>query len=464
MPESPRECLKNSTAWFAPVLHWEVSIRVQPMKILSLTAGAARMYCGSCLRDNALAAELVRQGHEVRLQPLYTFTRTDEPNVSQPLVFLNGISVCLDQQAAFFRRPHPLLDRLWDAHWMLKLASRSSITVDPHQLGAMTVSMLRGENGYQRKEILKLADWLRHLDPPDLAVLPNSLLSGLAGTLRAALGRPVCCTFQGEELFIDQMPEPYRTESLDLIRANAASIDGFAAVSRYSAAYWIGRLGLPEAKMRVVPLGINLQDYPAARPARAGGPFRVGYLARIAPEKGLHLLAQSYRLLRSEAEFGPAALEVAGYLAPQHREYLHAIEREMKDAGLAGEFHYHGELDRAQKVEFLHGLDVFSVPAVYDEPKGISVLEAMAAGVPAVLPRRGAFVEWVEQTGGGLLIEPADPGALAEGIGRIRRDPALAAALARAGAQAVRERFTVAHMAGRALEAYRAIAATTAHA
>src|SRR5512132_4240144 len=123
------------------------------MKILALTAGAARMYCGSCLRDNTLAAELKRQGHDVILQPLYTPTRTDEANVSEPRVFLNGIAVCLEQEAAFFRRKHSLLDRLWDAPWMLKLASKTSIQVDPHRLRAMTVSMLRGEDGNQLKEI-----------------------------------------------------------------------------------------------------------------------------------------------------------------------------------------------------------------------------------------------------------------------------------------------------------------------
>src|ERR1039458_4844942 len=104
----------------------------------------------------AFTAELKKQGHDIILLPLYTPTRTDESNVSEPLLFLNGISVCLDQQAAFFRKSHPLLDRLWDAPWMLKLASRSSIDVDPHLLGGMTVSMLRGEDGFQLKEIPKL--------------------------------------------------------------------------------------------------------------------------------------------------------------------------------------------------------------------------------------------------------------------------------------------------------------------
>ena len=58
------------------------------MKITYITAGAGGMYCGSCIRDNALAAALTERGHDVTLLPLYTPTRTDEENVSQHRVFL----------------------------------------------------------------------------------------------------------------------------------------------------------------------------------------------------------------------------------------------------------------------------------------------------------------------------------------------------------------------------------------
>jgi len=67
------------------------------VKVLFLTAGAGAMYCGSCLQDNALAAELIRRGHDVVLLPLYTPTLTDEPNVSLERVFLGGISVYVQQ-------------------------------------------------------------------------------------------------------------------------------------------------------------------------------------------------------------------------------------------------------------------------------------------------------------------------------------------------------------------------------
>jgi glycosyltransferase involved in cell wall biosynthesis len=433
------------------------------MKILAFTAGAARMYCGSCLRDNTLAAELKRQGHDIILLPLYTPTRTDEPNVSEPRVFLNGISVCLDQQAAFFRKTHRLLDELWDAPWMLRLAARTSIRVDPRLLGEMTVSMLRGEEGFQLKEIRKLTGWLRGEAPPDIVTLPNSLLIGLARPIREAVNRPVCCTLQGEEFFLSQLREPYRSEVLGLIRAKLDHVDGFVAVSQYSADYWRRHLGIPERKMHVVPLGINLEGY--ERGGRAPGkPFTVGYFARVVPEKGLHRLAESYVRLRRETDFSGAALEAAGYLAPEHHGYLRGIERRMKDAGLAHEFRYRGVLDRARKIEFLRNLDVMSVPSTYDEPKGIFLLEAMASGAAVVQPRRGAFPEILERTGGGVMVEPDDPASLADAIYRLWKAPELVAELGRRGAQGVREHFNAARMAARALEAYGIIATAGVHA
>jgi glycosyltransferase involved in cell wall biosynthesis len=398
----------------------------------------------------------MRQGHEVLLVPLYTPTLTDEPNVSHRSVFFGGISAYLEQHWKLFRRPLGPLDRLCDSRWALKLASRSSSAVNPRLLGEMTVSMLRGEEGFQQKEIRKLTQWLRGEAPPDIITLPNSLLIGLAHPIRQAVGRPVCCTLQGEELFISQLEEPYRTQSLDLIRAKLEHVDGFAAVSQFSADSWRRFLGIPEHRMHVVPLGINLEGYEAGPRPRAGG-FRIGYFARIAPEKGLHVLAESYLLLRRESDIGGASLEAAGYLAPEHRGYLRDIERRMNDAGLSKEFRYRGALGREQKLEFLRSLDVLSVPCTYDEPKGIFLLEAMASGVPAVQPRRGAFPEVIERTGGGLLVEPDSTTDLAQAIHRLWKDPALAADLGRRGAEGVREQYSAARMAARALEVYGSI-------
>jgi glycosyltransferase involved in cell wall biosynthesis len=430
------------------------------MKILAITAGAAQMYCGSCLRDNALAAELIRRGHDVLLLPVYTPTRTDERNVSANKIFFGGISVYLEQHVSLFRTSPKFLDRLWDSTTAIRLASRRSIAVDPAQLGALTVSMLKGEEGHQRKEIDKLVAWLREEPAPDLTVLPNSLLISLARPIKEATRCPVCVTLQGEDLFIANLPGEDRRAALALIRANVAHVDTFIAVSDYYAAFMCQLLHIPTEKMRVVPLGINLEGY-APRERATGenrdSPFVVGYFGRVAPEKGLHVLAEAYKILRARKEPGVARLEVGGYLAPEHKNYLHEIERGMRAAGLADEFHYRGALGREEKINFLRGLDVFSLPATYDEPKGLSLLEAMACGVPVVVPRRGAFTEVIERTGGGLLVAADDAKALAEGILAIKHDRARAAELGRAGAAGVGAHYSVARMADRALEVYESV-------
>jgi glycosyltransferase involved in cell wall biosynthesis len=414
------------------------------------------MYCGSCLRDNAMATELLARGHDVMLLPVYTPTFTDEPNVSDDHVVLGGISAYLEQYVPVFRNTPGWLDRLWDSKAVLSLASRHSISTNPQMLGEMTVSVLKGENGFQRKEIEKLIGWLKEHDTPDVINLPYSLLLGMAGPLKRALNVPVLCTLQGEDLFLDNLQEPYRSESLQLIRAQIEYVDSFLSVSEYYAEFMPGYLGIPREKIHVVPLGINPQGF-ELRDSNRSGPLTVGFLARIAPEKGLHVLAEGYRILRQSGALPEARLETAGYMATDCKPYLVEIQKRLKAAGLDGEFHYRGVLDRAEKIAFLRKLDVMSVPATYDEPKGVSLLEAMACGVPLVQPRRGAFTEIVEKTGGGLLVQPDDPQSLADGILKLVKDKRLADELSANGFRGVREHYTAANMADRVLEVYESV-------
>lgn len=423
------------------------------MKILAITAGAANMYCGSCLRDNALAAALIAQGHDVTLVPLYTPTLTDEPNVSRKRVFFGGVSVYLEQHLAAFRLTPAWVDSLWDSWPVLKAASRRSIAVAPRHLGELTISMLRGEDGAQRKEFHKLVKWLRSEPLPDVVSLPNSLLIALARPLKEALGRPVVCTLQGEDLFLEGLGEPWRGQALDLIRAQVDSVDAFVPVSHYYAGFMSRYLGIPESKMHVVPIGINLEGYGTGFRFRTNC-FTVGYFARILPEKGLHVLCEAYRQLRRETDFSGATLEAAGYLAPEHRGYLRGVEHQMKQWGLGNEFRYRGVLDRVHKVDFMRSLNVLSVPGSYVEPKGIFALEAMANEVPVVEPRHGVFPEMIKNTGGGILVEPGSVDTLAEGIFSLWRDQEHADELGRRGAQGVREHYSAAHMAQRAVEVY----------
>jgi glycosyltransferase involved in cell wall biosynthesis len=414
------------------------------------------MYCGSCLRDNALAAALLARGHDVVLTPVYTPTRTDERNVSQAQVFFGGISVFLEQQVPLFRHTPRVFDRLWDAPWVIRLASKRQIKVNPRSLGDMTVSMLRGEHGFQAKEIAKLLDWLRTERPFDVINLPYALLLGMAEPLRRELKAPICCTLQGEDLFLDGLGASHREQSLQLIQSASRFVDAFIPVSRYYLDYMPEYLGVPREKMHFVPLGINMEGY-SPRPPRRDPVFTIGYLARIAPEKGLHVLCEAYRELRRTPGVQPSRLVAAGYLPPEHQSYLDEITSKMREWGLEQEFEYRGEVDRTQKRDFLQSLDVFSVPATYEEPKGLFLLEALANGIPVVQPRRGAFPEIVNNTGGGLIVDP-DPKALAAGILELWRNPERAAALGTAGAAGVREHYDVGRMAEAAEQVYRSIA------
>ena len=433
------------------------------MRILSITAGAAGMYCGSCSRDNALAVELLARGHRVTLLPLYTPTNPDEPNVSRDRVLFGGISIYLQQYLALFRKTPWFLDRLWDSPRVISAFASRSLSTDPKMLGDMMVSMLEGDRGLLRKEFAKLLDWLADEPTPDVINLPNSLLIGLARPLREALKRPVCCTLQGEDLFLEGLIEPYRSKAIELIRRQVAHVDSFIAVSDYYVPVMAKLLGIPASRIAVVPLGINMKGY-EHRPASSArdGVFRVGYFARLAPEKGLHFLAEAYQLFRRRVSDigqtqGPIKLEAAGYLGRAQEGYLAEVRRQMASAGLAQEFAYHGAVDRNGKLSFLRSLDVLSVPATYDEPKGVFLLEAMASGVPVVQPRRGAFTEIVEKTGGGLLVAPDDPAALADGLYELWTDRAKADALGALGFQGVRAHYSVERSTDRLMDVYESL-------
>jgi glycosyltransferase involved in cell wall biosynthesis len=419
--------------------------------LLIVTAGAGGMYCGSCLRDNALATELMARGHDVSLLPIYTPTLTDEVNVSGERVFFGGISVYLEQHVPLMRHTPAVLDKLWDAPSVIRAFTGRSVSVDPAFLGELTVSTLKGVDGHQDKEVRKLIAWLRQQPAYDVIVLPNTLLLGLAPALKEALGWPICVTLQGEDLFIQGLPEADRAEAMRLIAQHAPAADAFISVSEYYADFMAEYLKLPRARIHVAPLGITLDGH-APRTAGRREPFTIGYLARIAPEKGLRLLAETYRVLRQERGLGEARLEVAGYLSAEHATYLEDIEKQLADWGLEGEFRYHGVVDRKEKIGFLQGLDVFCVPSPYAEPKGLYLLEAMANGIPVVSPRHGALPEMIERTGGGLLAEPGEIGSFADQIHALWKDPERANALGSAGARGVRQYYGAGSMADRVLE------------
>lgn len=411
------------------------------MRIVYLAAGAAGMYCGSCLHDNTLAAALKEQGSDIWLVPTYTPLRTDETDVSQRRVFYGGINVYLQQKSALFRHTPRFIDRLFDSPTLLDWVSRRGISTDPADLGDMTVSMLEGEVGRQRKELTKLVDWLANEARPAVVHLSNSMLIGMARDIRRRVGCPIVASLSGEDIFLEKLPEPHYSAARQLLRERAREVDRFVALNNYYARFMAGYLGVESERVVVIPHGLNLAGHgrEAAPPAR--DEVTIGYFARVCPDKGLHLLIEAFLLLAEDQSLPPLRLKAAGYLGAGDRAYLRELERRILSSRLSDRFEYAGELDRQQKIDFLQSLDVMSVPTVYRESKGLSILEAMANGVPVVLPEHGTFPEMIADTGGGLLFEPHCPHDLATKLRQLILDRSTREQLGQRAQQAVHERY-----------------------
>lgn len=419
------------------------------MRIAYITAGAGGMYCGSCMHDNTLAAALQALGHDCILVPTYTPLRTDEPDVSVRRVFFSGLGIYLEQNYPRLRTMPSFLRRWLSSPGLLRLISSISLSVRPEELGDLTVSMLKGPGGNQRQDVLDLVEWLANELRPDVVVLSNILIAALTPVLKERLPIPVLCTLQGDDIYLDWLPEKHRQECFALIRDLTLHIDGYLTTSNYYADFMTGYLGLVRERITVVYPGLNLAGFDgiAAGPSHADNPVTIGYLARICPEKGLHNLIEAFSKLRRRPGLPPLRLKVAGYCGHRDKPYLKELRSRAVRENWAELLKIVGEVTHAGKVAFLRSLDIFSVPTTYREPKGLYLLEAWSCGIPAVQPQHGSFPELIARTGGGLLVPPGDASALADGLEDLIRNPEQRRRMGQQAQQAVREYFHAQRMA-----------------
>ncbi|NBC11579.1 MAG: glycosyltransferase [Planctomycetes bacterium] len=471
------------------------------MRIVFLTPGTGNFHCGSCLHDEALARALRRLGHEAHIVGLYLPLMMDQRDAEQgPAVQMGGVNLYLQQKLPWLRYV-PLLRRLLDAPALLKLAADRADLTSPQQLGRMTVEMLRGMDGRTAHELRRMIDHLQHAaHRPGVVMLNNALLLSLAAPIKDALGCKVACTLQGEDTFLDGLPEPWRSDAWAQLRDAAGACDLFLPVSEYYAGVMRPRLALDPDKVRVVHNGIEVADFdtfaqqnsraqttpePAHDPAQGatgGSPARaasqepathwrtsrqwhtnhrdepgesprtIGYLARLNETKGVFTLLDAFVALTQEQDLADMRLALVGAATPHDRRRLDAALAKLPGK-VRQAVSVHAKVDRPRKIELLHQIDVLSVPTTYGESFGLYVLEANAAGVPVVQPDHAAFGEVIGATGGGMLYDAEDPAGLTRALAELLRDDARRRALGEAGRAAVRERFTADVMARHTLAA-----------
>ncbi|MFO1485597.1 MAG: glycosyltransferase family 4 protein [Verrucomicrobiaceae bacterium] len=418
------------------------------MRILHLTPGTGNFHCGSCLRDHALIKALRVRGHDALMAPLYLPLVTDREFGAQELpVQIGGISLFLQQKYNWFHKLPGFFHRWLNSPGNLRLAAKYMGMTSPKTLGEMAVGSLLGTEGRQWGEWHKLIDWIRNEKKISVISLSNSLLTGLAPAIEKELGIPVICSLQGEDSFLDTLPDPYREQCWEALRTNARSVRRFIAPSQFYAGQMRKRLDLKPGQITVIPNGIDATAFTTASPD-PNWPT-IGYFARMIHGKGLTTLVDAFIDLAKRGSVPRVRLRIGGAKTAADEPYVAGLQEKLVAAGLAARVEWRPNLSFKEKVHFFHDLTVFSVPATYGEAFGLYVVEASASGVPFVQPDHAAFPELLAATEGGVLCKPDDPKALADALEAVLKDDVLRERISKTAMARVRQEFTSTRMAER---------------
>lgn len=451
------------------------------MNIAILTPGTGSYYCGACMRDNALAKSLHAAGHEVSLLPMYLPLQLDEDQHLQAEnpIFFGGINVYLQQKLSIFRHTPGWLHRLLNNASLLRSAAKRSHMTSARDHGEMALEMLRIEDSPFGQEMEKLIEWLAK-DKPDLLVLGTALQAGMIRTLKERLDVKIVCSFQGEDSFLDGLPEPFKTDCWNELTARLPDADMLIAPSNYYAHLMRDRLGLPEQAIEVLPNGIaraatgprdssraseSGESKPGAQPPDPSlptshpalgtggqGPPTIGYFARMIREKGVHHLVEAFIHLRTELGHPDARLHVAGAVTPGDEALVAELKRQLDRSGLSRDVTWSPNVSLEEKHRILSGFTLFSVPATYPEAFGLYLIEALGAGLPVVQPDGASFREIIERSGAGRLVEPDNPRALAASWQELLAQPEELRLLGEKGRRAAEDFYSVDAMRDRFLK------------
>ena len=419
------------------------------MNFAFLTPGTGSYYCGACMRDNALAKSLLAAGHRVSLLPMYLPLQLDEETLSQTQnpIFFGGINVYLQQNLSLFRHTPRWLDHFLNNSKLLRFAAKRSHMTSARVHGAMALAMLRIEGSHFGKELDKLIDWLA-TEKPDVLCLGTALQAGMIRQLKQRLGVKIICSFQGEDSFLDGLPEPFKTECWAELRDRLKDADLLVAPSQFYADLMRQRLDAPDLRLEIMPNGIDLEGYLPPKPA---SPPVIGYLARMIREKGVGLLVSAFIHLRKNLHHPDARLHIAGACTAGDEALVASLKQQLEAAGLADQVTWSPNISREEKAAMLSSLTLFSVPATYPEAFGLYLIEAMASGVPVVQPASSSFPEIIENSGGGVLVPPGDPIALATAWHELLSSPDALQSFREKGRHAAENHYSVSAMRERFL-------------
>jgi glycosyltransferase involved in cell wall biosynthesis len=186
-------------------------------------------------------------------------------------------------------------------------------------------------------------------------------------------------------------------------------------------------LGVPEAKIRLIPNGVHVADFqqPTVLP-----PWPFPYVLAVgsfSPKKGFDVLLQAFALVAREDSASHLVIAGDGGERSAYTAMVHAL-------GLHDRVHFVGVVHGLAKVALYQHCQLFVCPS-RREPFATVNLEALAAGKPIVATAVGGNVEVVSDHGNGFLVPPEDPQALSTPMLTLLKDPDLMIKMGRESAR-----------------------------
>ena len=347
------------------------------------------------------------------------------------------------------------LHRMFDSSPVLRYAARKAGSTRAHGLEEMTLSMLRGHEGYQKEELDQLVTFLRDHEKPDVVHLSNALLLGLANKIRTEVGAHVVCSLQDEDVWVDAMAPEYQKQVWDMMSDKGKDVSAFVAVSDYFASLMHEKMDIPREKMHVIHIGVDAGRYTVEDP-ELEKPV-IGYLSRTNEENGFGLLVDAFIRLKEKPAGKEVRLRVTGGKTSDDNRFIRKQMRKLKKNGLQHDIEFREDFVNIGETGFFRGLTLLTVPVLKGEAFGMYQLESLASGIPMVQPALGAFPEVARLTGGGIVYEPNSPDQLASAWSELLSNPGRIAEMSKKGREAVIEKFGIRELTDKMIDVYESL-------
>lgn len=412
------------------------------MNIIQIIPGSGgSFYCGNCLRDSKYFNALRAEGHQVTKIPMYLPLFADEHDIAEIPIFYGAISLYLKQVYPIFRKAPKWVDKLLNSKPMMKMAASMAGSTRAKGLEDMTLSMLLGEQGQQKEELDQMVNWINEHCKPDIIHISNALLLGLAKRLKEKIGVPVLCSLQDEDVWIDPMQPQFQRKIWDLMHERSNDVDVLVSVSHFFSGVMKQKMNLPDEKVRVIHLGVDVNDYKYISPKEKER--NVGYISRMCHKDGFDIVVDAFIELKKKPGFDDVKLIATGGSTGDDAKFLKEQKQKLKENNLLGKFEIHPDFEGKEVNDFFKKVVIVSVPVRIGEAFGMYLLESMSSGVPVVQPALGAFPEIIEKSGGGVTYSPNTPKNLSETWADLLSNPEKLEKLSRDGYEGTKKYFNI---------------------